>query len=72
MRDYLHDPDDYAHLDADTAKCGGCMEFYPSGKTGWASDGSIHKVDEGWCLANRFKVMEDTAIASCPFHRGRP
>ena len=49
MRDYLHDPDDYAHLAADYPPCGDCRHFLPTGMMGFVSKGRILKRDEGRC-----------------------
>ena len=73
MRDYIHDPDDRAHLDADVERCGDCCNFVPSGKMGWASGGAIHRRDEGWCPDLELKVKGGIGMdGGCPFYQGRP
>lgn len=72
MKNYRHNADDLAHLDADVERCGRCYNFVPSGKMGWASGGAIHRRDEGWCLDLELKVRGDIGMdGGCPFYQGR-
>jgi hypothetical protein len=73
MKDYLHDPDDRAHLEADVEKCRDCANYVPSGMMGWASSGRIHGKGEGWCLDLEMMVRGDIGMdGGCPFYEGRP
>lgn len=71
MKDYIHDADDRAHLEADYPPCGKCANYVPSGAMGWASGGAIHGKGDGWCLDLELKVRGDRHMDGCPFWQGR-
>lgn len=71
MKDYLHDPDDYAHLAADCPPCRECRHFWPTGMMGWASAGRIHGRREGRCDLLETDVDGDLPW-ECDRFEGRP
>ena len=71
MRDYLHDPDDYAHLAADYPPCGDCRHFLPTGMRGWAAGGRILRRDEGRCTESGRIVAKGDRLM-CEMYERRP
>lgn len=63
VKDYLHDPDDFAHLDADVERCGDCAGFVEP----------RDREDLGWCLELEVRVKPRSGIdGGCPFYERRP
>ena len=71
MRDYLHDPDDYAHLAADYPPCGECRHFMPTGMMGFSSSGRILDRDEGRCTEGGMVVAKGVRLM-CEMFERRP
>ena len=71
MKDYLHDPDDYAALAADYPPCGECRHFLPTGMMGFVARGRILKRDEGRCTTCG-SIVSSRDVRECELFEGRP